>query len=71
MRREKLIVVNPSRDDEYHSQINNKEVPHGACNVTAYVMSGKQTGRTFTHTQGVCPAWAGMNRNTRKAGNMR
>lgn len=42
MRREKLIVVNSSRDDEYHSQINNKEVPHGACNVTAYVMSGKQ-----------------------------
>ena len=56
MRREKLIVVNPSRDDEYHSQINNKEVPHGACNVTAYVMSGKQAGRTFTHPQGVCPA---------------
>lgn len=44
MRREKLIVVNPSCDDEYHSQINNKEVPHGACNVTAYVMSGKQAG---------------------------
>ena len=55
MRREKLIVVNPSRDDEYHSQINNKEVPHGACNVTAYVMSGKQAGRTFTHPPGVQP----------------
>ena len=59
MRREKLIVVKPSRDDEYHSQIDNKEVPHGACNVTVYFMSGKQAGRASIRASSGTPARPG------------
>ena len=53
--RDKVIVINPSRDDEYHTQINNKLVPHEACNVTSYVMAGKQADQMFKFPAGVQP----------------
>lgn len=38
------MVCNFSKDSEYHTQINNKFVPHESCNTTSMVMALKQAG---------------------------
>ena len=38
------MVVNYSRDSDYHSQRNNALVPHSSCNATSMIMALKQAG---------------------------
>ncbi len=38
------MVVNYSRDSEYHSQRNNALIPHSSCNATSMIMALKQAG---------------------------
>jgi hypothetical protein len=38
------MVVNYSKDSEYHSQRNNKIIPHSSCNATSMIMALKQAG---------------------------
>ena len=39
-----MVEFNFSEDSEYHSQINNRVIPHGSCNTTSMVMALKQAG---------------------------
>ncbi len=41
------MTINVSRDSEYHTQRNNRKYPHSACNVTSYVMAGKNAGHVI------------------------
>lgn len=43
-----FVTINRSRDSEYHTQRNNKEIPFSSCNTTAYVMAAKQAGIEIT-----------------------
>ncbi len=38
------MVINHSRDSEYHSQRNNRVIPHASCNSTSMIMALKQAG---------------------------
>ncbi|MBF9018630.1 MULTISPECIES: C39 family peptidase [unclassified Oceanispirochaeta] len=38
------MVVNYSKDSEYHSQRNNRLIPHSSCNATSMIMALKQAG---------------------------
>ena len=49
------IRINPSRDNEYHTQRNNVVVPHAACNVESYMMAAKQAGCSVPSPDGVQP----------------
>jgi hypothetical protein len=48
-------TINRSKDSEFHTQRNNKKYPMEACNVTSYVMAGKQAGILFDTPDGVQP----------------
>lgn len=37
-------MINYSKDIPYHSQRNNKKIPHSACNTTSMIMALKQAG---------------------------
>lgn len=47
-----MKTFNFSKDSEYHSQRNNKIVPHGACNTTSLVMALKQANIEFKTPEG-------------------
>jgi hypothetical protein len=38
------VVINYSKDNEYHSQRNNLIIPHSSCNSTSMIMALKQAG---------------------------
>lgn len=42
-----MISINISRDDEYHTQLNNRFFPHGACNTTSEINALRSSGVDF------------------------
>jgi hypothetical protein len=45
------MVLNRSKDSEYHTQRNNLLIPHQSCNTTSMVMALKQAGLIFDHPE--------------------
>jgi len=50
-----VFIVNLSKDSDYHTQINNKQIPYASCNTTAAVMALKAAGMMFDYPEGVQP----------------
>ena len=44
--------INVSKDEDYHSQVNNKEVSLSACNTTSMIMALKDLGIPFYRIEG-------------------
>ena len=49
------MKVNYSKNSDYHTQRNNKNIPGDTCNVTAAVMAIKQAGWTVPERKGIQP----------------
>ena len=49
------MVVNYSKDIDYHTQRNNRLIPHSSCNSTSMIMALKQAGVSFPSPPGIQP----------------
>jgi hypothetical protein len=49
----KMIIYNISKDDEYHTQRNNKFFPISTCNTTSIIMALDAIGVKYSFTQGM------------------
>ncbi len=47
-----IRTINVSKDEDYHSQVNNLEVPLSACNTTSMIMALKDLGIGFYRIEG-------------------
>lgn len=54
-RRLEYVVIDNSRDDEYHSQLNNRHVPRWSCGPTSAINSLRAAGITLPDTGGAQP----------------